>query len=155
MHKRIQDQINLDLEYLCKWLKANKILLNASKTKVLIFRHQNKPIMYRKKPEDRLSINNITIVGKKVEPSSHAKYLGILIDSFLNWNFHIDELSTKLSRAVGMLAKISHYINEKTLSMVYHGIFSSFYMVLKFGDKVSKLEKLQNKALRIINFKPL
>ena len=42
--KKIQDQINLDLKYLCKWLKANKISLNASKTKVLIFRHQNKPI---------------------------------------------------------------------------------------------------------------
>ena len=28
--KKIQDQINLDLKYLCKWLKANKISLNAS-----------------------------------------------------------------------------------------------------------------------------
>ena len=32
-----------------KWLNANKISLNASKTKVLIFKHQNKPIMYRNK----------------------------------------------------------------------------------------------------------
>ena len=94
--KKIQDQINLDLKYLCKWLKANKISSNASKTKVLIFRHQNKPInMYRKKPEDKLSMWNITIKidGKKIEPSSHVKYLGILIDSFLNWNFRIDELT--------------------------------------------------------------
>ena len=30
--KKIQDQINLDLKYLCKWLKANKISLNASKS---------------------------------------------------------------------------------------------------------------------------
>ena len=54
---------------------------------------------------------NITIKidGKKIEPSSHVKYLGILIDSFLNWNFHIDELSTKLSHAVGMLANIRHF----------------------------------------------
>ena len=103
---------------------------------------------------------NIKIDGKKIEPSSHVKYLWILIDSFLNWNFHIDELSTKLSCAVGMLAKIRHYINEKTLSMVYHGIFSS---LLIYGSQiwgqsnqsVSKMEKLQNKALRIINFKPL
>ena len=142
-------------------MKANKILLTASKTKVLIFRHQNKPIMYRKKPEDKLSMWNITIKidGKKIEPSSHVKYLGILIDSFLNWNFHIDELPTKLSRAVGMLAKIRHYINKKTLSMVYHGIFSS---LLLYGSQfwgqsnqsVSKMEKLQNKALRIIILNP-
>ena len=128
--KKIQDQINLDMKYLCKWLKANKISLNASKTKVLIFRHQNKPIMYRKKSEDKLSIK---IDGKKIEPSSNVKYLGILSDSFLNWNFHIDELSTKLSCAVGMLAKIRHYINEKTLSVVYHGIFSS---LLLYGSQI-------------------
>ena len=44
--------------------------------------------------------------------------------------------------------------------MVYHGIFSSY---LLYGSQiwgqsnqsVSKTEKLQNKALRIINFKPL
>ena len=59
--KKIQDQINLDLKYLCKWLKANKISLNASKTEVLIFRCQNKPMMYRKKPEDKLSMWKITI----------------------------------------------------------------------------------------------
>ena len=152
--KKIQDQINLALKYLCKCLKANKISLNASKTKILIFRHQNKPIMYRKSPEDKLSMWNITIKidGKNIEPSTHVKYLGILVDSFINWNFHIDELSTKLSRAAGMLAKIRHYINVKTLSMVYHGIFSS---LLLYGSQiwgqsnqsVSKLKKLQNKAL--------
>ena len=30
--KKLQKQVNLDLKYLCKWLKANKISLNASKT---------------------------------------------------------------------------------------------------------------------------
>ena len=139
MHQKIQDQINLDLKYLCKWLKANKISLNASKTKVLIFRHPNKPIMYRKKTEDKLSMWNITIKidGKKIEPSTHVKYLGILIDSFLNWNFHIDELSTKLSCAVGMLAQIRHLYKREDNSMVYHGFFHHYFcMVLKFGDKV-------------------
>ena len=64
------------------------------------------------------------------------------------------------SHAVGVLTKIRHYINEKTLSTVYHGMFSS---LLIYGSQiwgqsnqsVSKMEKLQNKALRIINFKPL
>ena len=37
--KTVQTQIKLDLKY-----SANKISLNANKTKVLIFRHQNKPL---------------------------------------------------------------------------------------------------------------
>ena len=98
--------------------------------------------MYRKKPEDKLSMWNITIKidGKKIEPSSHVKYLGILINSFLNWNFHIDDLSTKLSCAVGMLAKIRHYINKKTLSMVYHGIFFIPTSIWAYGVVVSMFD---------------
>ena len=158
--KTIQIQMNLDLKQLCKWLKANKISLNASKTEVLIFRHKNKPIMYRKNPGEILRPWDIKIKidGKKIEPSRYVKYLGVLIDSHLNWNFHIDELSTKLSRAVGMLAKIRHYVNHTTLKMIYHGIFSSLML---YGSQIwgqsnksiLKMEKLQNKALRIMNFK--
>ena len=55
----------------------------------------------------------------------------ILIDS--HWNFHIDELSTKLSHAVGMLAQIRYYVDHKTLQMIYHGIFSS---ILHYGSQI-------------------
>ena len=34
--KKLQKQANLDLRYHCKWLKANKISLNASKAEFLI-----------------------------------------------------------------------------------------------------------------------
>ena len=157
--KKVQDQINIDLKYLSNWLKANKIALNASKTEVLIFRHRKKPIMYRKNPTDPLRPwkIDIKIDGKRIEPSTHVKYVGVLLDSHLEWNYHVDDLSAKLSRAVGMLAKIRHYVSTNTLNMIYHGIFSS---LLLYGSQIwgqsnssiSKMEKLQNRALRIINF---
>ena len=83
--------------------------------------------------------------------------MGIYIDCHLNWKYHVDELSTKLSRANGMLAKIRHYVSYLTLTMIYHGIFSS---LLLYGSQiwgqanqpVLTLRRIQNKALRIINF---
>ena len=36
--KAVQKRINIDLKLICKWLRANKISLNASKTEVLIVR---------------------------------------------------------------------------------------------------------------------
>ena len=157
--KKVQDQINIDLKYLSNWLKANKIALNASKTEVIIFRHRKKPILYRKNPTDPLRPwkIDIKIDGKRIEPSTHVKYVGVLLDSHLEWNYHVDDLSAKLSRAVGMLAKIRHYVSTNTLNMIYHGIFSS---LLLYGSQIwgqsnssiSKMEKLQNRALRIINF---
>ena len=158
--KTVQTQINLDLKYLVKWLNANTISLNASKTKVLIFRHQNKPIMYRKKSGDKLKPWDIKIKidGNKLEPTTHVKYLVILIDSHLNWKFHVDDLSIKLSRTVGMLAKTRHYVNQRTLNMIYHGTFPSLLLYASqiWGQRntsISKMEKLQNKAWRIISFK--
>ena len=67
----------------------------------------------------------IKIEGKRIQLSSHVKYLGVLIDSGLKWGYHIETLSTKLSRAIGMLSKIRYYVDHNTLKMIYHGIFSS------------------------------
>ena len=94
----------------------------------------------------------IKIDGKKLTPCSSVKYLGVYLDCHLNWNIHRTELSTKLSRATGMLSKIRYYVNKATLNMVYYGIFSS---LLIYGSQIwgqkndvtNKLQILQNKAL--------
>ena len=148
--KKIQKQINIDLKLLCKWLKANKISLNASKTELIIFRDPKKKTQHELK---------IKIDGKKLIPSSFVKYLGLLIDGHLNWHAHITALSTKLSRAIGMLYKIRHFVDHPTLRMIYFGIFSS---ILTYGCQIwgqhnsvsKKPQILQNKALRAITFKP-
>ena len=114
--KKLKNILNLDLKYLCKWLKANKISLNASKTELIIFHHPNKPTDYDIK---------IKIDGKKLLPSEFVKYLGITIDSHLNWLEHSITLCNKLARAVGMLSKIRHFVSFSTLKSVYFGIFSS------------------------------
>ena len=141
--KKLQKRVNLDLRFLCKWLKANKISLNASKTELLIFRHPNKQINYDLK---------IKIDGKKIIPSTSVKYLGILIDCHLNWHFHANELSVKLQRAIGMLTKIRHYVKFETLRMIYYGIFSS---ILLYGSQIwgqinnHPINKLKNFKIRL------
>ena len=148
--KKIQKYVNFDLKFLCNWLKANKISLNASKTELIIFRDPRKKSLHELK---------IKMDGQKLIPSKYVKYLGVLVDCHLNWHAQEMALHSKLSRAVGMLSKIRHYVKFDTLLMVYYGIFSS---ILTYGSQlwgqhnriVSKLQKLQNKALRIMTFSP-
>ena len=134
---------------MCNWLKANKISLNCDKTELIIFRHPNKQLNY----DLRIKIN-----GKKLLPSLCVKYLGITLDCHLNWSYQVDSLSTKLAREVGMLSKIRHYVSETTLRNIYFGIFSS---LLSYGSQIwgqfsnqhiFRIQKLQNKAIRVINF---
>ena len=51
--------------------------------------------------------------GKKLISLKYVKYLGVLIDAHLNWSFHLNLLSSKLSRAIGMLARIIHMLTHK------------------------------------------
>ena len=91
--------------------------------------------MYRKNPTDPLRPwkIDIKIDGKLIKPSTHVKYVGVLLDSHLEWKYHVEDLSAKLSRALGMLAKIRHYVSTNTLNMIYHGIFSS---LLLYGSHI-------------------
>ena len=55
--KKMQKQLNIDLKLLYKWLLANKISLNCSKTEIIFF---------FRKPGQRINFNfNIKINGKK------------------------------------------------------------------------------------------
>ena len=147
--KKIKKLLNRDLKSLNEWLKANKISLNAGKTEILIFRHHKKPLNYDLK---------IKLDGKRLYPSKYVKYLGILIDSQLNWSYHVKSLVPKLARANGMLAKIRHYVNKDSLRNIYFAIFNSImsYGAHVWGQSVNahvkRIIKLQDKSIRLINF---
>ena len=95
--KQINKLINHDLSLLVQWLRLNKISLNTSKTKILIFRPKGKLITKHL---------NFRINGEKINASSTVNYLGVLLHENLQWQTHIDSLITKLSTAVGLLSKI-------------------------------------------------
>ena len=111
--KSLQKKVNIDLKFLCHWLNANKISLNASKTEYILFRPKHKSINFELK---------IKLNGKKLYPSNYIKYLGIYLDENLNWKKHIEVLSSKLRRANGALAKLRHFVSPQILTSVYFAI---------------------------------
>ena len=48
-----------------------------------------------------LKINKMAIGEEK-----YVKYLGLLIDATLGWDSHIDNLSKKIARSLGVMFKI-------------------------------------------------
>ena len=122
--KQIQKYIHLDLTNLCKWLRTNKIFLNAGKTELLIFKHPNIKINCEFK---------IKLDDKRLYFSKYVKYLGVLSDSHLNFSYPIDSISAKLARAVGLLSKIRSYVMKDTLRSIY---FGSSSRILTYASKI-------------------
>ena len=142
--------INHDLSQIVQWLRANRIPLNANKTEHIIFRPKNEIITKQL---------NFRISGQKVNTVNKAKYLGIYLDEHLTWNFQLNQIKTKLSRSCGLLAKLRYHVKKELLRAVYFAIFDSVlrYAVQVWGQRrnqtIKEIEKLQEKALRIMSFK--
>ena len=152
--KCLQKQINIDLKFLYKWLLANKISLNCSKTELIFFHKPRSPITGF---DFRIKLN-----VHRLFPSDSIKYLGIFLDSYLSGTHHCDQLIKKLKRANGMLSKVRHYVPQCELKSIYYAIFSSHmvYGCQVWGqrnklnaNKLDVIAKLQDRAIRIINFK--
>jgi hypothetical protein len=78
---------NRAASHMSKWFDANKLTLNLDKTNIIKFTTKNSP---------QFSIS-IGYDDKHIEESVHTKFLGLQIDSHLNWKTHIDQLMSKLS----------------------------------------------------------
>ena len=102
--EELKKVVNNELDGLFKWLCANRLSLNISKTNYLIFHPYNK----RLKTNITIQINEKTINEEK-----SVKYLGVLIDATLSWNIHVTELSKKVARSIGILYKIRPFVNKK------------------------------------------
>ena len=91
----IESCLNNDLAKVHNWLTANKLTLNTTKTEFMLIgsRQRLSTLTNFPKPE---------INGAPIDQVANAKSLGVIIDDNLNWSSHIDKLSKKLLRVLGL-----------------------------------------------------
>lgn len=150
--KTIETVINYELKKVSKWLRLNKLSLNAAKTEVIFFRSKRHSLDY-----DKISIK---MNGFKLTPVDYIKYLGMYIDKNLDWNHHIQELIKKLNRANGIISKLRYNTTLDICIQVYYAIFYSYliYGCNVWGftseENIKAIQVLQNKCIRIMSFAP-
>ena len=72
--------------------------------------------------------------------------MGVIIDENLTWKNHIDAISKTISRNIGMLKKLKHFVPENilyfnvTLYKLY-GVLIWSYTCKIYLDKIFKLRK--------------
>ncbi len=99
----------------CRWGKSNDLNFNASKTEAVFFTRRRKPQPY--KP---LFVN-----GEAVKYSETCKYLGVTIDSKLNWKINIQnkiDKCKKLLHTIKATAGRKWGTNPALIRWAYTGI---------------------------------
>lgn len=155
----LNKKINNDLNKISNWLINNRLLINAEKTKCIMFfdtdvcknELRNLFNLYCHK---HLCVYNCNCTN--IEIVEFVKYLGIFVDQRLKWNHHCNFLSTKLRKINYALYHIRNFLTSNNLKQLYLSWFQSTlsYGIIHFGGSfVSVLKPLimcQRNALRTI-----
>ena len=139
----ISNIISLELNKIIVWLELNRLSLNVSKSKFMIF-HM---------PQKKFVAPSIKIYDTILERVNTFNFLGITLHEHLKWDTHIHHISNKICRVVGTLNKLKHYIPQNILQTIYNSLILSHlhYGVLLWGnDNLDRLLKLQKRAIRNI-----
>ena len=122
--KLLEKTVNEELKKLSLWLNLNRLALNVSKTNFVIFRS------YQKIPNHKV---NLVMNNKSLEQKDHVKYLGVLLDQHLNWKKQIKNVSLKVSRGLGIIAKLKPFLKDKLIRTIYFSVvYSHLYLYNSF-----------------------
>ena len=87
--KHLNKFINIDLKNLTKWLNAN---IKCLKNRKWFYSDQKEKVTIAMDFNLKIKLN-----GKQLYETNSVKYLGIRIDTKLNWKAHINDIALKLN----------------------------------------------------------
>ena len=128
------------------WFDRNKLSLNLSKTKYMIFGNR------RIQTDIQLTIDNITI-----ERVYENKFLGVILDHKLCWKAHTEHVRNKIAKSISVINKAKHLLNSSSLHTLYCTMILPYlnYCSEVWGNAhkstINPLITLQKRALRVIH----
>ena len=110
----LANEISEELGKLQVWFNVNKLSLNIQKTNYMLFGRN----MSLSSSELSIQIN-----GKDIEKVHCTKFLGVLIDSKLNWYDQINRVSDKVSKCLAIMYKAKALLDKNALLTIYNTLF--------------------------------
>ena len=131
------------MQNLNKWFHSNLLFLNYKKP-FFQFLTKNTNTAKVNLTHDNMQICNL----------EHSKFLGLMINSRLSWQTHIEQMLPKLNTAAYAIRSLKQVVNIETLKIAYfafaHSILSYgiiFWGISKHSNMIFKIEK---RMIRII-----
>lgn len=155
------ENINHDLRILSNWFAAHKLLM-STKTKAMFFsltdsRSFNNDLVYH---VSRCSIDGSCCANCVViETVKNIKYLGLNVDSRLDFKSHIAELRNSLLSCIRQLYLLRRNCSSGVLKIFYHALVESRlrYGICCWGgtyfESIRPLVTAQKYILRLMHFK--
>ena len=142
-------QLNIELAKTSDYFKANKLKLNTGKTKLVLFRKKSKKVNY-----DEIEIY---LDEDRLKFEEEATFLGIIIDSHLNWDKHCNKVANTISRNNGALNRVKKLLPPDSLSLLYNSFILPHlqYGLAAWGgcsnQNKKRIVSIQKRAIRTVS----
>ena len=146
-YDQLIEDTNLVLSRLHEWTIRNRLSFNTSKTTALLFSNRTSEV----RTPSLLNVNSFPVYFV-----DSVKFLGVNIDSRLNFSVHVNYICSKLSRTTGIFYRIARTVPDYVLINMYYSLVYPYliYCVLIWGDAadahLNPLIIIQKKIIRII-----
>ena len=144
-----------DLAKIHNWCFENSLIINSKKTYAMFLSRNKVNILQQR--------NNASIIldGSPLKTVSEICYLGVHIDSALSFKNHINCIISKAYGALKTLSRVQRYLPLVTRKMLYKTLVLPYLEYCpSVWDPISidlsnKIERIQNRAMKIILHRPL
>lgn len=143
--------VQLDIDALCHWADEHGLVLNATKTKVLLIGYPRLQTLI-----ESMATPKFKLSGVFLEYSNSARNLGLFFNKTLTWTDHFSHLSRKV---VATLQRLRTFRSSLPLSVRKSLIQAMVFPLLDYGSIVFndlsvtlqiKMQRLQNSCVRFV-----
>ena len=146
-HYFVKDRLERALAHIIEWCRENYININIDKTKFCIYGSRAKISKFKE--------HSLTSDANQIHQCKQYQYPGVILDECLTMKQNLNSSFKKNSYKIHQFGKIKKFLNFETRILVYKQTvlpltqYVSFVLSLNTKNDVEKLQKLQNRALRM------
>ena len=136
-----------DMTRLTDWFRANKLSMNVGKTVCVLF---------QKDPTPKTVTLNVD--GTEIHCVKEVKFLGMWLDTQLNWSNHIEKLIIKISRNSNLIKYNKNTMPQDTKLLIHHSHILSHiqYGLILWGNsasstQINRIQRILHRCERFIS----
>jgi hypothetical protein len=154
------EKANIEIQKVANWFRSNKMAINTSKTKVVIFHTKGKSMDTNGKVllfnENEIDIQNEPKLISPIERVTSYKILGVIIDENLTFDFHVQSVNSKIAKSLYCIRKVKNMLPQNAMKTLYYSMIHPhllYCLNIYSGTTAKNLEKIvkkQKQAIRCI-----
>ena len=107
-----------------KWMRQNRLSLNANKCEFMVIRQS-------RQPNSLNELNEIEVNREKIDRVTKTKYLGLHTDENLSWNGQYKKVKAKVKSGLSALQRLKDILPQSKQGAVYRALTENH---LRYGN---------------------